>query len=291
MFRQLECFIQICREGSFTKAADVLTVSQPTLSQQIRYLEAQVGTPLFERVGRGVKITAAGEILYEKALSVMKLIEEAKKETDELRHARASRLAIGILPADLHYFMPRLLAFHEGHPGIQLKFVVAEDLPQQLLEGRIDIAITDAPERSQEIHMMHLYKEEQVLAVHADHPWAHRTVISLQELEGLGSALLVSDVKVIKQLPAYNEKIAKCLESTLASNSAIILLHMVLHNVGAAIVPMPLTESFIPQGVKLIRFSEPKPAREIKLMFSKHQFSSPSIQTLVHYLQEITGQE
>lgn len=89
MFRQLECFIQICKAGSFTKAAEVLMISQPTLSQQIRFLEVEVGTPLFQRVGRGVKITADGEILYEKALSVMRLIEESKKETHELHYAQA----------------------------------------------------------------------------------------------------------------------------------------------------------------------------------------------------------
>ncbi|MDF2653276.1 MAG: LysR family transcriptional regulator, partial [Paenibacillus sp.] len=185
MFRQLECFIQICKEGSFTKAADVLMISQPTLSQQIRFLEVEVGTPLFERVGRGIKITADGEILYEKALSVMRLIEESKKETYELHNARANKLSIGISPMDFFYFIPRFLKFHEQYPDITLKFASTENTSQQLLNSSIDIGITDNYDLNKEIHMMHLYKEEQALVVYADHPWADRTFVSFQELEDL----------------------------------------------------------------------------------------------------------
>lgn len=191
LFKQLECFIQICKKGSFSKASKVLMVSQPTLSQQIRYLEAEVGTPLFERVGRGVKITAAGEILYEKALSVMRLIEESKKETYHLHNARTNKLLIGISPMDLLYLMPCFSKFHEQYPDITLKFVGAEDASKLLLDFKIDIGITDDYEPNKEIHAMHLFKEEQALVVYADHPWADKTVISFQQLEELECALFV----------------------------------------------------------------------------------------------------
>ncbi|CAN7219855.1 LysR family transcriptional regulator [Paenibacillus sp. LjRoot56] len=286
MFRQLEYFIQICKQGSYTKAAEVLMISQPTLSQQIRFLEGEVGTPLFEREGRGVKITAAGEILYEKALFVMRLIEESKKETYELRNTRTKKLLLGIPSMDFFYLIPWLLKFHEQYPDITLKFVSAENTSQQLLNGSIDIGITDNHEANKEIHMMHLYKEEQALVVYEDHPWADRTVISFQELENLDSALFVREISLIDQLHICSDKITKSLQSKFESTSAEILLFMVMHKMGAAILPASLIESFFGQKLKMIRLVDPTPVREIKLIFKKHHYNNPLVQTCIDFFLE-----
>lgn len=281
MFRQLECFIQICREGSFTKAAEVLMISQPTLSQQIRFLEAEVGTPLFERAGRGVQITAAGKILYGKAQSVMRLIEESKKETHELRNARANKLSIGILPMDYFYLKSQFLKFHKQYPDITLKFASAENISQQLLNGSIDIGITDNYNPNKEIHMMHLYKEEHVLVVYADHPWADRTFVSFQELEALETSLFVSE-----KLHAFSTKFAKILKSKFESTSTEILLLMVLQKMGAAILPASLIENSFGQQLKMIRLVDPMPAREIKLIFKKHHYNNPFVHKCIDFFLE-----
>ncbi|RCW48358.1 LysR family transcriptional regulator [Paenibacillus prosopidis] len=285
MFWQLECFVGICKEGSFTKAAEVLMISQSNLSQHIRFLEGEVGTPLFERVGRGVKITAAGEILYEKALSVMRLIEESKKETYELRNARTNNLLVGIPHMDFFCLIPRFLKFHEQYPDITLQFASAEDTSQQLLNSSIDIGITDNHEPNKEIHMMHLYKEEQGLVVYADHPWADRTVISFQELEDLESVLFVRDLSLIQQLHTFSDKIAK--SSKFESAYTSMHLFMVLHKMGVAILPASLIEnSFFGQQLKMIRLVDPTPVREIKLIFKKHHYNNPSVQTCIEFFLE-----
>lgn len=286
MFRQLECFIQICKEGSFTKAAEVLMISQPTLSQQIRFLEVEVGTPLFQRVGRGVKITADGEILYEKALSVMRLIEESKKETYELRYARAKKLSIGISPMDFFCLLPRFLKFHKQYPDITLKFASTENTSQQLLNGSIDIGIADKYDPNKEIHMMHLYKEEQALVVYADHPWADRIFVSFQELEDLESSLFVGDISLVEHLYTFSAKIAKSLQSKFESTSTAILLSMVLQKMGVAILPVHLIENFSVQHLKMIRFVDPTPVREIKLIFKKYHHNNPSVQKCINFFLE-----
>ncbi|KEQ25908.1 LysR family transcriptional regulator [Paenibacillus tyrfis] len=285
MFRQLECFIQICKEGSFTKAAEVLLVSQPTLSQQIRYLENEVGTPLFERLGRGVKVTPAGEILYDKAVSVMRLIEESKKETHELRHARINKLLVGISPVNFIHLAPSFLKFHEQYPDVILKFVEAEDTSEQLMDGNIHIGITDEPEPNKDIHMMHLYHEEQALVVYADHPWADRKVISFRELADLDCALWAKDLHIFRLIQSFSDKLAN---TKFEATSTIILLSMVLHKMGAAILPVSLIESFSCQGVTMIRLMDPTPTIEIKLLYPKHQFNNPFVQAFIHDLLEFT---
>ncbi|SFB10509.1 DNA-binding transcriptional regulator, LysR family [Cohnella sp. OV330] len=285
MFRQLACFIQICKEGSFTKAAEVLMISQPALSQQIRFLEVEVGTPLFERFGRGVKITAEGEILYEKALSVMRLVEESKKETYELRNAQAreNKLSIGISPMDFSSLIPRFLKFHEQYPDMKLKFSSLENTSQQLLNNRIDIGITDNHDPNKEIHTMHLYKEEQALVVYAHHPWADRTFVSFHELGDLQSSLLVGDLSIIEHLHPFSDKIAKSLQSKFESNSTAILLSMVQQKMGVAILPVSLIENNTGQPLKMIRLVDPTPVREIKLIFRKYHYNNPSVQKCIDF--------
>ncbi|MFB9327986.1 LysR family transcriptional regulator [Paenibacillus aurantiacus] len=282
MFRQLECFIQICREGSFTKAAEVLMVSQPTLSQQIRFLETEVGTSLFERVGRGVKVTADGEILYEKAVSVMRLIEESKNETYELRNARVKKLSIGISPTDFFGLTPYFLKFHEQYPDIALKFAHAEQISQQLLTSSIDIGCTDSYEPNKEVHILHLYKEELALVVYADHPWADRTAVSLHELEGLDASLFVGDISAIEQLQPWGAAIAKTLQPKFESTSTAILLSMVLHKMGAAILPASSIEILAAHQLKLIRLVDPTPMREMKLVFRRHH-NNPAVQKCIDF--------
>ncbi|WP_127492787.1 LysR family transcriptional regulator [Paenibacillus glycanilyticus] len=284
MFRQLECFIQICKEGSFTKAADALLISQPTLSQQIRFLESEVGAPLFERFGRGVKITADGQILYKKALSVMRLIEESKKETHELRYARVNKLSIGISPTYFFRLASRFLEFHEKHPDIALKFSSAENTTQQLLNDRIDIGVADQYYPNKEIQMTHLYKEEQALIVYEDHSWADRTSMSFQELEDLESSLIVGDTRLIDYIHASSAKISKNLLSMFESTSTEILLSMVLQKMGVAILPASIMEGFPGMQLKMIRLVGPTPVREIKLVYKKYHYNNPSVQKCIDFL-------
>ncbi|WP_090727984.1 LysR family transcriptional regulator [Paenibacillus sp. PDC88] len=288
MFRQLECFIQICIAGSFTKAAEVLMISQPTLSQQIRFLEAEVGTPLFERFGRGIKITADGEILYVKALSVMRLLDEAKKETNELRHAQArvNKLSIGISPMDFLSLAPLFLKFHEQYPDISVQFTSGEYTTQQLLNDSIDIGITDNPNPNKEIHTMHLHTEEQALAVYAGHPWADRTSVSFRELGELDTPLFACDLNLHEQLHASNPKSSSSLQSMFESTSNSILLTMVLQHMGVAILPVSSIENHAGQPIKMIRLIDPTPVREIKLMYKKYQYSNPSVQQCIEFLLE-----
>ncbi|TYP76670.1 LysR family transcriptional regulator [Paenibacillus methanolicus] len=286
MFRQLECFIQICREGSFTKAAEVLMVSQPTLSQQIRFLEAEVGTSLFERVGRGVKVTADGEILYDKALSVMRLIEESKKETYELRHARVNKLSIGISPMDFFCLTPQFTKFHEQYPDIALTFASAENSSQQVADSSIDIGFTDQYDPNKEVHMLHLYKEELALVVYADHPWADRTVISFQELEDLESSLFVGDKSLIEHLQPSGARIAKTLQSKFESTSTAILLSMVLQKMGVAILPASSIEILSGPQLKIIRLVNPTPVRKMNLIFRRHHYQNPSVQKCIDFFLE-----
>ncbi|HEY3770127.1 MAG TPA: LysR family transcriptional regulator [Candidatus Angelobacter sp.] len=172
---QLRYFYAVARAGSFTRAAEELGIAQPSLSQQIRALEKKIGTPLFERLGRSVKLTAFGEALLEPALSILQQVTMAENSLANLQAGVRGRLRIGVIPTILPYWIaPRIADFRNQFPDVDLHLV--EDstprLVEQLQSGDLDIAVASLPVKNPDIICSELFREPLFLAVAKDHPLA-----------------------------------------------------------------------------------------------------------------------
>src|SRR2546421_3070916 len=152
---QLRYFVTVVREGTFTRAAEHLYITQPSLSEQIRKLETELGSPLFQRLGRRLALTSAGEAFLPHAEKVMFEIEQARVRVEEVRGLRLGRLSIGVMPSVAARLLPRFLArFRAQHPGVEV--VLREDGAdgggEQLVhEGALDLAIIRMPRRPAEL--------------------------------------------------------------------------------------------------------------------------------------------
>src|SRR5439155_14911929 len=129
---QLEYLIAIAEEGSFTKAAERLLVAQPSLSQQIKKLEQEVGRPLFDRLPRGVVLTEAGYRLLEHARRAMSEMSDGKRRVAEVGDQVAGALAVGAIPTIAPFLLPTAVsAFLRRWPGVA--FTLIEDVTAKLL--------------------------------------------------------------------------------------------------------------------------------------------------------------
>ena len=293
LLRQLEYFIQICKHGSFTRAAEMLLVSQPTLSQQIRLLEREFGTPLFYRMGRGVETTEAGKILLEKGKAIFQLIGEAKEETATLFQNQKSLITIGILAGDLMtYLLPKFLEIDEIHPDITLKFIEIEGDAKPLLHDKINIGITTSrlvsPEK--EIVSQLLFEEELVLVVPEEHFLAKKSEINFQMLENLLQAITVNDPKLGNHLNELAKKAGINLKIQIEHDSACLtsLVNLLYAKKDVTIMPRPLIESYHYSGIKMIPLIDPKPNREIMLMYHKEKLTPLIANTLIPYMINLT---
>src|SRR5439155_15357259 len=145
---QLAYFESVSRHLHFTRAAEELNVAQPSVSQQIRKLEHELGTPLFHRMNRHIALTEAGETFLPHARAVLQRLEEARVEVQELSGMRKGTLAVGAPPSVGTHLLPRALAhFSQSHPGITLAFREAgsRTLLTLLEEGELDLAIVIQP--------------------------------------------------------------------------------------------------------------------------------------------------
>jgi LysR family transcriptional regulator, hydrogen peroxide-inducible genes activator len=183
---QLRYFMAVVREGTFTKAAQRLFIAQPSLSEQIRKLETELGSPLFQRLGRTLALTSAGEAFLPHAERVVLEVEQARARVEEVRGLRRGRLSIGVLSTAAARLLPRFLAeLRDEHPGVEVVLRegdVSADLEQLVHDGALDLAIVRLPVRRQDLEARLLVREPLVALVPPGHRLRDRRSIDLAEL-------------------------------------------------------------------------------------------------------------
>lgn len=143
-FRQLQTFVQVAELGSFTRAANVLRIAQPALSRQVRALEVELRQPLFDRNGRGVTLTPAGQRLLAHGRGILQQVERAKQDLEEQRGAATGLLSLGLPPSvGRTLTAPLVEMFREQFPRATLTMVegLSTYTLEWLAQGRIDCAV------------------------------------------------------------------------------------------------------------------------------------------------------
>ena len=147
-FRQLRVFNEVAHHSSMSRAAEALHLTPPAVSMQIKELEAQVGLALFDRQGRGVSLSTAGEYFLVHARRLLANLKEADHAMARLKRLEHGMLTIGMV-STAKYFLPRLLAgFHEQHPGVEVRLRVTgnrEQLIPLMQAGEVDLSVMGRP--------------------------------------------------------------------------------------------------------------------------------------------------
>ena len=171
--RQLQVFEAIVRLGSFTRAAEELFLTQPTVSMQIKKLAETVGTPLFDHVGRNVQPTAAGRDVYQACRDVFRVLTDLETKLADLKGLKRGRLRLGVITT-AKYFAPEILgAFCQRYPGIDVSLKVSnrERLLERLAVNDDDIYILGQPsEDAVGIESIPFAPNPLVILARRDHP-------------------------------------------------------------------------------------------------------------------------
>ena len=184
-FRQLRVFTEVARHLSFARAAEVLHLTPPAVTMQVKDLEGHVGLPLFERTGRQVALTTAGEYMLVYARKVLATLKDAEDAAARLKQVEAGQLTIGMV-STAKYFLPRLLAeFQREHPGVELRLAVGnrEQLVKMLHNNEVDIAVMGRPPKELATRAEPFAAHPHVFVAPTDHPLlkiGHPTVESLR---------------------------------------------------------------------------------------------------------------
>lgn len=182
---QLRAFAAIAEEGSVTRAARRLAVSQPALSKQLSDLEASLGVSLCDRLPRGIRLTEAGQILRAHAERLRAVETAAEADIAALVGIDRGRLSVGASTTIGSYLVPELFGeFRRAHPGIALELQIANTraIQSALLAGELDLALTEGFVDADALEVEIFDHDRMKVIVAPDHPWAARRKVRLREL-------------------------------------------------------------------------------------------------------------
>ncbi len=178
-FSQLRSLLRVAAEGSISRAAEALHLTQPAVTQHIRALERELRVPLLERTGRGVRLTPAGDALTRYARSSLALLDECRQVIGDLEHGAAGRLVLGAGVTTSIFHLPAWLrAFQEAYPGVDVVVRTgrSKEIAALALEREIDLGLVTSPVQHPDLRVSDLFDEEIVLVVPHDHPLAGGSV-------------------------------------------------------------------------------------------------------------------
>lgn len=183
-FHQLRLLLAVSREGSVSRAAQRLHLTQPTLSAQLRQLAEQVGLPLFERVGRKLHLTAAGHAVLDTAQRVEQELESLDETLAELRGDVVGRLQLAVV-STAETFIPRLLGdFRRERPAVEVSLVVLnrDAVIRRLADNRDDLYIMSRPPQAPPVVATPFLSNPLVVVAAADHPLAGHVSLPIEAL-------------------------------------------------------------------------------------------------------------
>ena len=183
--RRLEIFVKVAELGSFSRAAEALFLTQPTVSEHVRALEDELGLTLLDRLGRGAAPTRAGQLLLGYARRMLALGREARQAMDQFQGRMSGELMVGGSTIPGEYILPAFIGGFKGkYPDISISLVIAGTAAvlEMLEGGRVEVAMVGARPAQRTFEARAIMGDELVVVVAPDHPWSGRGTITLAEL-------------------------------------------------------------------------------------------------------------
>ncbi|KAB7763433.1 hydrogen peroxide-inducible genes activator, partial [Xanthomonas maliensis] len=288
--RQLSYFIALADSGSFTRAAEQMGVSQPSLSQQIRALEAIIGAPLLER-GGPVVLTPLGRDLLERARRILLEV----RDLEDLRATAADTLVgtirLGVSPTLGAYLLPSLVArLHRDHPALRVH--VREGLPTALSAGLVDgvhdLILAQLPISGRNLHSERLFREPLYVTMASDHPLRDRTVLTPADLHGANLLTLMPEYRLAEQVAAISAEVGASVLRDYEGTSLDAIRQMAGMGMGLALLP----ELYVRQEIRAGDDVVARPVqggpyyREIGLVWRQGAGRAPAFQLIAALLRD-----
>jgi LysR family hydrogen peroxide-inducible transcriptional activator len=279
-FKQLRYFEALARTGHFGRAAEVSAISQPALSMQIKELEAGLGSALFDRGARAVRLTSFGEEFAARAREILRLVDELEDAARIGRDQMAGRLRLGVIPTVAPYLLPRVIGeVTRAYPALelQLRETITPKLLQDLGEGRLDCAIVALPVSEPSLVEVPLFSEDFVLVRPlAD---AGKPVPSAETLREMRLLLLEEGHCFRDQALSFCNRQSVQPRELMDGSSLTTLVQMVGAGIGVTLIPdMAVAVETRLAPVSVAAFAAPRPSRQIGMVWRR---TSPLARQLV----------
>ncbi len=292
-FRQLETFVAIAKFKSFSKAADSLFLTQPTISNHIQNLENQLGTILINRTNKKVTLTKAGEILFDHAMDILNKRELALFNLEQFKGKIEGTLEIATSTTPEQYILPQLLnSFHEIYPDVKYHLIHFDSLQvvDAIVNGEIDFGIVGAKEDKKQLNYINLMGDRLVLIAPYTGPYKDMDSISIDCLqknkmilreEGSGTRKIFEHALNQQNIPIENFNVIAYIENTETIKQCVRL------GLGLSIVSeLSIVDEVNFKMLKKIEIEGLDLHRNFFFTYHRHRTLSPLAETFKNYVVE-----
>ncbi|MFJ2991301.1 transcriptional regulator CynR [Pandoraea sp. NPDC087047] len=266
--RQIRYLLAVAEHRNFTRAAEALGVSQPGLSQQIRQIEEYLGATLFDRTGRAVRITDAGDVYLEYARKALRELEAGWRALQEVDDLSRGVLRLACTPSFIGTLMPKwAYAFHQKYPNVRIEI---SGMPLDAIEAaldadEVDVAVGFTDVNAEDIHATPLFDEQPMLIVSEKHEaFRHQEAIAAEPLSRLPLVMLTSGFAARAYADAYFR--AHDIEPNIAIEANSIGAVLKIVELGEMGTVLPQLDGEASPGLRNIRLAQPVARRPVALL-------------------------
>lgn len=249
--QQLRGFYEVAREGSFTRAARNLFLTQPAVSLQVKSLEEELGQRLVERAGRSLRLTTAGEILLGRARTVFGELAAAQEEIEALRQVIRGRVVIGTSDTNCTYVLPGVLAeFRTACPevAVEVRNKMSSEVGQLVLEDRVDFGLATLPLTHRRLRTEALFRRDEALICGAEHRLARRRSVRLETVAAEPLLLLEQGSRSRAALDEAFQRAGLNPEVAMNLGSIEVIKRFVEEDFGVSVVPRVAVAEEVKEG-------------------------------------------
>lgn len=287
---QLRAFYTVIKTGSFSSAADELCVTEPAVFIQVRSLERCLGFTLLDKLGKEIRPTEAGRVLYEYGEKIFTLVDEAAKAVQELQDLKRGHLRVGVTQSMAQYFMPTFISnFQDQYPHITIYIAASSSriLVERILKHYYELAIVARVPYPEKINFIPYTRDEILMIVSPHHHLAKRKRVSLEELAK--EPVILTDAKSAIKLSIW-----KAFESRGLHPAAIIeagdidfIKQLVEKGKGYSFLAGVVVREEIKRGALVtVPLEDGNFTMDIDIIHFKGKTLSPAATTFLHFMQE-----
>ena len=286
-FDQLNTFVEVAKQGSFSLAGRKVYRSQSAVSAQIRQLEQEYGEKLFGRLGKSVRLTPAGEVLFEYAGRLLALRQESLREVADQSSTPRGVLTVGANEATCLYVLPEVFEkFHRLYSNVQISIYrnFSHKILQRVEDGTIDIGIVTLPVKSPSLKVHSIYRDRVVLIVSKKNPLSKLAEVTAKDIAG--QPLIFPKTGFTRQvLDKFFRPYATQLRIVMELPSITMIKRFVGANLGVSLISEGFAKDDVRAGrVKLIPIKDVEMWRELGVIYRKDRHLPRSATSLVEMM-------
>jgi DNA-binding transcriptional LysR family regulator len=290
-FGQIEAFVQVSAHNSFSRAAEVLHLTQPSITARIQSLEREVGEELFERGGRGVRVTDAGLALLPYAERILQTLAEGRDAIEEVRNVQLGSLQLGSALTISTYVLPHILhAFRSRYAGVEVSIRTgrSEQVLSMLQADEVQVGLVRTLSHP-DIETVHLYDDEIVLAVNPDHPFAAAGTASVEDAASEPNVLFDRGSSYFGLIHGFFRQAGVVPNVAMELDSLEATKRMVEEGLGIALLPLVTIERELESGIlaKVEIVDVPPLRRPISLIFKRHRRRPRTVRAFMETMEEL----